>query len=77
MTYLRPDAKSQVTVEYSDDNIPQRIDTIVVSTQHDAFDDDDARMLLKIKEDVIGILIPRVKAQCCDKVLALFNEKIK
>ena len=77
MTYLRPDAKSQVTVEYSDDNIPQRIDTIVVSTQHDAFDDDDARMLLKIKEDVIDILIPRVKAQCGDKVLALFNEKIK
>lgn len=77
MTYLRPDAKSQVTVEYSDDNIPQRIDTIVVSTQHDAFDDDDARMLLKIKEDVIDILIPRVKAQCGDKVLALFNENIK
>lgn len=77
MTYLRPDAKSQVTVEYSDDNIPQRIDTIVVSTQHDAFDDDDARMLSKIKEDVIDILIPRVKAQCGDKVLALFNENIK
>ena len=77
MTYLRPDAKSQVTVEDSDDNIPQRIDTIVVSTQHDAFDDDDARMLSKIKEDVIGILIPRVKAQCGDKVLALFNENIK
>lgn len=77
MTYLRPDAKSQVTVEYSNDNIPQRIDTIVVSTQHDAFDDDDARMLLKIKEDVIDILIPRVKAQCGDKVLALFNENIK
>ena len=63
MTYLRPDAKSQVTVEYSDDNIPQRIDTIVVSTQHDEFDSDDARMLSKIKEDVINILIPRVKAQ--------------
>ena len=77
MTYLRPDAKSQVTVEYSDHNIPQRIDTIIVSTQHDAFDDDDARMLLKIKEDVIDILIPRVKAQCGDKVLALFNENIK
>ena len=77
MTYLRPDAKSQGTVEYSDDNIPQRIDTIVVSTQHDAFDDDDARMLSKIKEDVIDILIPRVKAQCGDKVLALFNENIK
>ena len=77
MTYLRPDAKSQVTVEYSDDNIPQRIDTIVVSTQHDEFDSDDARMLSKIKEDVINILIPRVKAQCGDKVLALFNENIK
>ena len=76
MTYLRPDAKSQVTVEYSDDNIPQRIDTIVVSTQHDEFDSDDARMLSKIKEDVINILIPRVKAQCGDKVLALFNENI-
>lgn len=77
MTYLRPDAKSQVTVEYSDDNIPQRIDTIVVSTQHDEFDSDDARMLSKIKEDVINILIPRVKAQCGDQVLALFNENIK
>ncbi|WP_311441561.1 methionine adenosyltransferase [Hoylesella enoeca] len=77
MTYLRPDAKSQVTVEYSDDNIPQRIDTIVVSTQHDELDSDDARMLSKIKEDVINILIPRVKAQCGDKVLALFNENIK
>ena len=77
MTYLRPDAKSQVTVEYSNDNIPQRIDTIVVSTQHDEFDSDDARMLSKIKEDVINILIPRVKAQCGDKVLALFNENIK
>jgi S-adenosylmethionine synthetase len=77
MTYLRPDAKSQVTIEYSDDNIPQRIDTIVVSTQHDEFDNDDDRMLAKIKEDVINILIPRVKAQCGDKVLALFNDDIK
>ena len=77
MTYLRPDAKSQVTIEYSDDNIPQRIDTIVVSTQHDEFDSDDDRMLAKIKEDVINILIPRVKAQCGDKVLALFNDDIK
>ncbi len=77
MTFLRPDAKSQVTVEYSDDNIPQRIDAIVVSTQHDELDSDDARMLSKIKEDVINILIPRVKAQCGDKVLALFNENIK
>ena len=77
MTYLRPDAKSQVTIEYSDDNIPQRIDTIVVSTQHDEFDSDDDRMLAKIKEDVINILIPRVKALCGDKVPALFNDDIK
>ena len=83
MTYLRPDSKSQVTVEYSDENIPQRIDTIVVSTQHDDFikktdgtDDDDA-MLNKIREDVINILIPRVKAQLGEKVLALFNDNIK
>lgn len=83
MTYLRPDSKSQVTIEYSDDNIPQRIDTIVVSTQHDDFikkadgTDDDEAMLTKIREDVINILIPRVKAQLSDKVLALFNDDIK
>lgn len=77
MTYLRPDAKSQVTVEYSDDGIPQRIDTIVVSTQHDQFMDDDAAMLAKIKADVINILMPRVKAQLEGKVLALFNDDIK
>ena len=83
MTYLRPDSKSQVTVEYSDDNIPQRIDTIVVSTQHDDFirdaqgNDDDEAMLAKIREDVINILIPRVKVQLDDKVLALFNDDIK
>ena len=77
MTYLRPDSKSQVTIEYSDDNIPQRIDTIVVSTQHDPFDDDDERMLARIKEDVLNILMPRVKAQCSEKVLALFNDDIK
>ena len=77
MTYLRPDSKSQVTIEYSDDNVPQRIDTIVVSTQHDQFDEDDERMLAKIKEDVLNILMPRVK-ECCDKkVLALFNDDIK
>ena len=58
--YLRPDAKSQVTIEYSDDNIPQRIDAIVISTQHDDFDSNDTRMLEKIKEDIITILIPRV-----------------
>ncbi|MCQ2114284.1 MAG: methionine adenosyltransferase [Bacteroidaceae bacterium] len=78
MTYLRPDAKSQVTVEYSDEGIPQRIDTIVVSTQHDEFDADADRMLAKIREDVLTILIPRVKAQIkSDKVLALFNDEIK
>ncbi len=78
MTYLRPDSKSQVTVEYSDDNIPQRIDTIVVSTQHDEFMDDDKAMLAQIKADVINILIPRVKAQIhSEKVLNLFNDEIK
>ena len=78
MTYLRPDSKSQVTIEYSDDNIPQRIDTIVVSTQHDEFDSNDERMLQKIREDVINILIPRVKSEIkSEKVLALFNDEIK
>lgn len=78
MTYLRPDAKSQVTVEYSDNNIPQRIDTIVVSTQHDEFDSDDNRMLERIKQDVLNILMPRVKAQIhSEKVLALFGDDIK
>ena len=73
MTYLRPDAKSQVTVEYSDEGVPQRIDTIVVSTQHDEFDDDEA-MLRRIKDDVINILIPRVKQQIhSQKVLDLFG----
>ena len=76
MTYLRPDSKSQVTVEYSDEGVPQRIDTIVVSTQHDEFDTDEA-MLNRIRQDVINILIPRVKAQCDEKVLALFNDQIK
>ena len=77
MTYLRPDSKSQVTVEYSDDGVPQRIDTIVVSTQHDEFDADEP-MLARIREDVINILVPRVKAQLKDKkTLALFNDGIK
>ena len=77
MTYLRPDSKSQVTIQYSDDNIPERIDTIVVSTQHDEFDEDE-KMLAKIREDVINILIPRVKQQIhSEKVLALFNDDIK
>ena len=78
MTYLRPDSKSQVTVEYSDDGVPQRIDTIVVSTQHDEFDSDDDRMLERIKQDVINILIPRVKEKIhSEKVLSLFNKDIK
>ena len=88
MTYLRPDAKSQVTIEYSDNGVPRRIDTIVVSTQHDDFvrpaDDTpeaqrkaDGEMLARIREDVLNILIPRVKAQLGEKVLALFNDDIK
>lgn len=78
MIYLRPDSKSQVTVEYSDEGIPQRIDTIVVSTQHDEFDTDDERMLARIKDDVINILMPKVKERInSEKVLALFNDDIK
>ena len=77
MTYLRPDSKSQVTVQYSDEGIPERIDTIVVSTQHDEFDDDE-KMLEKIREDVINILMPRVKAKITnDNVLRLFGDDIK
>ena len=74
--YLRPDAKAQVTIEYSDDNIPQRIDTIVVSTQHDAFDADDEKMLATIKKDIISILIPRVKAQLPENIQKLFDDQI-
>ena len=73
--YLRPDAKSQVTIEYSDANIPQRIDTIVVSTQHDDFDE-EATMLAKIKKDMIEIVIPRVKAKLKPELQALFNNEI-
>ena len=77
MTYLRPDSKSQVTVQYSDAGIPERIDTIVVSTQHDEFDEDE-KMLAKIQDDVINILIPRVKQQIhSQKVLDLFGLDIK
>jgi len=76
ITYLRPDAKSQVTIEYSDDNTPQRIDAIVVSTQHDDFDADDEKMLSKIKKDIIEILIPRVIAQLPKYVQELFNNDI-
>ena len=78
MTYLRPDSKSQVTVQYSDGGVPERIDTIVVSTQHDEFMDDDDQMLARIREDVINILMPRVKEQIhSEKVLALFGDDIK
>jgi len=75
MTYLRPDSKSQVTVEYDDNNKPLRIDTIVVSTQHDDFDKDED-MLAKIKADVINIIIPRVTAQLPENIQVLFNKDI-
>ncbi len=75
MTYLRPDSKSQVTIEYSEEGVPVRIDTIVVSTQHDEFDADEP-MLAKIKEDVINILVPRVKAKLPARVQALFGNDI-
>ncbi len=73
--YLRPDSKSQVTIEYSDDNQPQRIDTIVVSTQHDDFDADET-MLAKIKSDIINIVIPRVKAKLKPELQELFTDDI-
>ncbi|SEI50456.1 methionine adenosyltransferase [Dyadobacter koreensis] len=73
--YLRPDAKSQVTIEYSDENVPLRIDTIVVSTQHDDFDS-EATMLAKIKEDIINIVIPRVKAKLTESLQELFSGEI-
>jgi len=75
LKYLRPDAKSQVTIEYDDNNSPVRIDTIVVSTQHDDFDT-DKKMLAKIREDIINIIIPRVKKQCKSSIQKLFNDKI-
>lgn len=74
MTYLRPDSKSQVTIEYNDDKTPSRIDTIVVSTQHDDFDSDEFRMLNKIKEDVQNILIPRVKKALSVRIQELFKD---
>jgi S-adenosylmethionine synthetase len=76
MPYLRPDSKSQVTIEYSDDNVPQRIDTIVVSTQHDNFDEDE-RMLAKIKDDVINIIMPRVIAKLKPESQQLFDGNIQ
>ncbi len=76
ITYLRPDSKSQVTIEYSDDNVPQRIDAIVVSTQHDDFEADDA-MLNKIRKDIVEILIPRVVSKLPENIRTLFNDSIK
>ena len=75
ISYLRPDSKSQVTIEYSDDNVPQRIDAIVVSTQHDDFADDDI-MLAKIRKDIVAILIPRVVAKLPENIQKLFNNAI-
>jgi len=76
ITYLRPDSKSQVTIEYSDDNVPVKITDIVVSTQHDDFNSDDHKMLAKIKYDVITILMPRVIEKLPAKLKALFTDKI-
>tara|TARA_R110001583_G_scaffold74038_1_gene205319 strand:+ start:1029 stop:2285 length:1257 start_codon:yes stop_codon:yes gene_type:complete len=76
ISYLRPDSKSQVTIEYTDDNVPFRIKDIVVSTQHDQFNEDDEAMLAKIKSDVIHILIPRVIAKLPVTIQALFNDNI-
>jgi len=75
MIYLRPDSKSQVTIQYSDDNIPRKVHTIVVSTQHDEFDRDEP-MLAKIREDVMNILIPRVKAKLPERLQKLFGDDI-
>ncbi len=77
ITYLRPDAKAQVTIEYSDDNVPLRIDTIVISTQHDPFDEDDMKMLRTIKKHLLEILIPRVKNRLPEHLQALFTDDIK
>ena len=76
ITYLRPDAKSQVTIEYDDNDTPIRIDTIVISTQHDPFDSDDDAMLAKIKSDLINLLIPRVKAELPERIQLLFDDQI-
>ena len=76
ITYLRPDSKSQVTIEYSDDNVPQRIDAIVISTQHDDFDKSDVVMLAKIKKDIVEILIPRVVAKLPRHIQELFTDEI-
>ena len=74
--YLRPDAKSQITIEYSDENVPLRIDTIVVSTQHDDFDSEET-MLTKIKKDIVEIVVERVKANCSPEIQKLFTDDIQ
>ena len=76
ISYLRPDAKSQVTIEYSDDHKPIRIDSIVISTQHDDFDSEE-NMQQKIREDIISILIPRIKSQLKPELQILFTDNIK
>ncbi|MGB0376215.1 MAG: methionine adenosyltransferase [Flavobacteriaceae bacterium] len=76
IAYLRPDAKAQVTIEYGDDKKPLRVDTIVISTQHDPFDADEAKMLAQIKSDLVTILIPRVLAQLPEETQALFTDEI-
>ncbi|MDB4608619.1 methionine adenosyltransferase [Flavobacteriaceae bacterium] len=76
INYLRPDAKSQVTLEYNEDGVPIRIDTIVISTQHDQFDSNDEAMLAKIKSDLVSLLIPRVKSQLPERIQRLFDDKI-
>jgi S-adenosylmethionine synthetase len=75
MHYLRPDAKSQVTIQYSDQHLPERIDTIVISTQHDDFDE-ESKMLAKIKNDIVNILVERVKQKLPEHIVALFDDTI-
>ena len=77
ITYLRPDAKSQVTIEYDDNNVPSRVEAIVISTQHDDFDESDDVMLAKIRKDIVEILIPRVKSKLKPEIQALFGDDIK
>ncbi len=77
ITYLRPDAKSQVTIEYDDTNVPSRVEAIVISTQHDDFDENDEVMLAKIRKDIVDILIPRVKSKLKPEIQALFGDDIK
>ena len=77
MKYLRPDSKSQVTIEYDENDNPLRVNTIVISTQHDEFDSDDKKMLDKIRHDIIKVLIPIVKESYPDSIQRLFDDNIK